>query len=220
MSLSLLWLLGLAALLLVAVIRVARPRASWEAFRAGALADVERIRRETRQSSEAICGAEALLPLRALVRELPLPAGVSVRESVREEGAGPAEMRLLVTSPRASLMLRLTCPTCRLPGSRRMAPAGVWRLAVRDVGSGSTGPDAAARNVGHDIAPDGGPDICPDIGPVASPDVWEGVWADIWQGVWPVEESFDDLAACAARLRNCVVDPASALESVHAASDG
>lgn len=187
MSLSLLWLLGLAALLLVAVIRVARPRASWEAFHAGALADVERIRRETRRASEAICGAEALLPLCALVRELPLPAGVSVRESVHEEDAGQAEMRVLVTSPRASLMLRLTCSICRLPGSRRMAPAGVWRLAVRDAGSGSAGPD---------------------------------VWPDVWEGVWPVEESFDDLAACAARLRNCVVDPASALESIHAASDG
>lgn len=182
MSFSLLWLPALAVFLLVAVIRLVRPRVSWEAFRAGALADVERIRRETRQASEAICGAEALLPLRALLRELPLPAGVSVME----ETAGPEEMRVLVTSAQASLMLRLTCSVRRLPGSRRMSPAGVWRLAVRDAGSGS-----------------------------AAPDVSPG----IWQGSWPVEESFGDLAACAARLQHYIVDPASTLESLHVPSN-
>lgn len=190
MSLSLLWLPGLAVVLLLFVIRLVRPRASWESFRAGAQADVERIRSETRRAAGAVCGEEALLPLRALLRELSLPSGVLVRE----ENAGPEEMRVLVTSPRASLMLRLRCSPCRAPG-RLAAPTARWLLAVRAAGAGA-----------------GGPEIAPDIG--------HGIAPDLWSGVWPFEEHFDDLAACAARLQSCVADPASALESFHAVSDG
>ena len=65
---SLFLLLGLAALLLIAVLRFVRPRSSWSAFHAGALVRAERTRRETERATEAISGAEALLPLRALLR--------------------------------------------------------------------------------------------------------------------------------------------------------
>lgn len=183
---SLLWLPFLAVLLLLLVIRLMRPRASWESFRAGALADAERIRQEARRATEAICGEEALLPLRALLRELPLPAGISVRE----EDAGPEELRMLVTSPEASLMVRLSCSACRKAGHLTL-PGALWLLALRDAGTASAGTEA--------FAPD--------------------VWVDSRPGIWPVEESFDDLAACAARLQNLVVDPASALESLYASSD-
>ncbi|MCH5276629.1 MAG: hypothetical protein J1E80_02215 [Desulfovibrionaceae bacterium] len=187
-----LWLPGLAVALLVLVLRFMRPRASWDSFRAGALADGERIRRETRRAAEAVCGEEALLPLRALLRELPLPAGVSVRE----ESAEPEELRVLVTSARASLMLRVRCVSCRRAGRRLMSPAALWLLAARDARSGAAASGAALA------------DPWPDRSP------------DIWQGAWPAEERFTDLAACAARLQNCVADPASALESLHVASDG
>ena len=142
---SLFWLLGLAALLLVVVLRFIRPRSSWAAFRAGALARAERTRREAEQATEAISDAEALLPLRALVRELAVPSGVSLHELA----TGPEEVRVRVTSPQASLMLCLAHSSYRRAIHSPASPAGVWLLTVRDAGSNTSQPDAAFPDTGY-----------------------------------------------------------------------
>lgn len=128
MSSSLFWLLGLAALLLMAVLRFVRPRSSWTTFRAGARARAEQTRRETERATEALTDTEALLPLRAVLRDMTPPPGVRLRELE----AGPEEVRVLVTSARASLILRLVHSSCRRTGRSPASPAGVWLLTVRD----------------------------------------------------------------------------------------
>lgn len=173
---SLFWLLGLAALLLVAVRRYIRPRSSWTSFRANALARAERTHRAAERATEAISDVEALQPLRAALRDMLPPPGVSVREL----DAGPAEVRVRVTSPRASLMLRLVHSPYRRTGRPPATPAGVWLLTIQLVSASDASPLPGA----------------------ALP-----------------EESFDDLAACAARLQTLVADPASARRSAHAPSD-
>lgn len=179
MSSSLFWFLGLAALLLVVVIRFVRPHSSWTAFRAGALVRAERIRRETERATEAISDAEAILPLRALLRELTVPSGITLHEL----DAGAEEVRALVTSPQASLMLRLTHSSYRRTDHFPASPAGVWLLSIRDAEDNTPQPDASSPDTGHR------------------------------------KETFDDLAACAARLQTLVADPASARRSLHAPSD-
>lgn len=165
---SLFWLVVLAVLPLVAMRRFIRPRPSWTAFRDHALAHAERTRREAERATGAIADSEALEPLRAALRELTPPAGILVRELE----AGPGELCARVTSPQASLMLRLAHSVCRRTGRTPVSAAGVWILTVED-------------------------------GPTAD----------------PIQETFDDLAACAARLQTLIADPASARRSVHAPSD-
>ena len=176
---SLFLLLGLAALLLIAVLRFVRPRSSWSAFHAGALVRAERTRRETERATEAISSAEALLPLRALLREPIVPSGVELHEL----DAGAEEVRVLVTSPQASLMLRLTHSPYRRADHFPAPPAGLWLLSIRDAVDAAPRPEASSPDAEY------------------------------------MEETFDDLAACAARLQTLVADPSSARRSLHAPSD-